>query len=250
MVHLTYVENPFDKDFLTSLSKYAEEKSFYDCINKKFVDEEAFKNLEYGFHMYMLTGDSNEWIGFVLFSNENKVKGLRYCACKSFFEVLNRLEKYVPINELEKIKTYVESIEDQNYLFTIIDECFEYLSKFVDIELINLERENYKEKLNCFLNDFTNYMYLDTFISLPIDEKIKICLENESGKKDADELVEKKYYGFIQETLGLVENLINSSFTGKHIILKPNGKNIFLVETSSFIKNEELSKVLIMENNR
>ena len=54
MVHLTYVENPFDKDFLTSLSKYAYEKSFYDCINKRFVDEEAFKKSKIEFGLLLL----------------------------------------------------------------------------------------------------------------------------------------------------------------------------------------------------
>ena len=88
-------------------------------------------------------------------------------------------------------------------------------------------------------------MYLDTFISLPKDEKVRIRLENEKSNLDENELVEKKYYGFIQETLGLVENLIQNSFNGIHIILKQEGTNIFLVETSSFVENHELTKVLI-----
>ena len=88
-------------------------------------------------------------------------------------------------------------------------------------------------------------MYLDTFISLPKDEKVRIRLENEQSNLDENELVEKKYYGFIQETLGLVENLIQNSFNGIHIILKQEGTNIFLVETSSFVENHELTKVLI-----
>ena len=82
------------------------------------------------------------------------------------------------------------------------------------------------------LNDFANYMYLDTFISLPKDEKVRIRLENEKSNLDENELVEKKYYGFIQETLGLVENLIQNSFNGIHIILKQEGTNIFLGKTA------------------
>lgn len=247
MVHLTYVENPFDKDFFTSLSKYADEKSFYDCVNKRFVDEEAFKNLEYGFRMYMLTGDSNEWIGFVLFSNENRVKGLRYHAYNYFLESLDRLKRLIPEKVSEEMIKIVTDQKRQNVLFSTIDECFEYLSSIVSSSIISSEKDSYKKKLDDVLNDFADYMYLDTFISLPKDEKIKIRLENEQSDLDEDQLVEKKYYGFIQETLGLVENLIQNSFDGIHIILKQEGTNIFLVETSSFVENEELTKVLVSQ---
>lgn len=245
MVHLTYVENPFDKDFLTSLSKYAYEKSFYDCINKRFVDEEAFKNLEYGFRMYMLTGDSNEWIGFVLFSNENRVKSLRYHAYNYFLECLDRQKNLIPEKVSKEMIKTITNQKEQNVLFSTIDECFEYLSTIIGSSIISLEKQAYNEKLDSLLNDFANYMYLDTFISLPKDEKVRIRLENEKSNLDENELVEKKYYGFIQETLGLVENLIQNSFNGIHIILKQEGTNIFLVETSSFVENHELTKVLI-----
>ena len=245
MVHLTYVENPFDKNFFSSLSKYAYEKSFYDCINKRFVDEEAFKNLEYGFRMYMLTGDSNEWIGFVLFSNENRVKSLRYHAYNFFLECLDRQKHLIPEKVSEEMVKIVTNQKEQNVLFSTIDECFEYLSTIIGSSIISLEKQAYNEKLDSLLNDFANYMYLDTFISLPKDEKVRIRLENEKSDLDENELVEKKYYGFIQETLGLVENLIQNSFNGIHIILKQEGTNIFLVETSSFVENHELTKVLI-----
>ncbi len=245
MVHLTYVENPFDKDFFTSLSKYADEKSFYDCVNKRFVDEEAFKNLEYGFRMYMLTGDSNEWIGFVLFSNENRVKGLRYYAYSYFLECLDRLEELIPSDITQEIVKLVTDQKNQNVLFNTIDESFENLSSIINPSIIDLEKKSYRKKLDDVLNEFADYMYLDTFISLPNDEKIKIRLENETSNLDENQLVEKKYYGFIQETLGLVENLIQNSFNGIHIILKQEGTNIFLVETSSFVEDKELTKVLI-----
>lgn len=245
MVHLTYVENPFDKDFFASLSKYAYEQSFYDCINKKFVDEEAFKNLEYGFHMYMLTGDRNEWIGFVLFSNENMVKGLRYHAYNYFLESLNKLRTLISQDELDEITKIVTDQKDQNVLFTTIDEYFKYLSSIIDSSIVNLEKESYRQNMDTILNDFADYMYLDTFISFPSDEKIKIRTENPASNLDVNQLVEKKYYGFIQETLGLVENLIQKSFSEMHIILKQEGINVFLVETSSFVKSEKLSKVLI-----
>ena len=139
----------------------------------------------------------------------------------------------------------VTNQKEQNVLFSTIDECFEYLSTIVGSSIISLEKQAYNEKLDSLLNDFANYMYLDTFISLPKDEKVRIRLENEKSDLDENELVEKKYYGFIQETLGLVENLIQNSFNGIHIILKQEGTNIFLVETSSFVENHELTKVLI-----
>ena len=139
----------------------------------------------------------------------------------------------------------VTNQKEQNVLFSTIDECFEYLSTIVGSSIISLEKQAYNEKLDSLLNDFANYMYLDTFISLPKDEKVRIRLENEKSNLDENELVEKKYYGFIQETLGLVENLIQNSFNGIHIILKQEGTNIFLVETSSFVENHELTKVLI-----
>lgn len=222
MVHLTYVENPFETCIFERIIDFYEEKSFYDCINRKFISE-PFKNLQYTFHMYLLTGDSNDWIGYVLFSNENKVNFIRNTAIQflkdKIFTLLN--EEYF-INKVklnEYIDLLTQSIMKPN-LFEIITNILKEIKIYMrEEEYQNLIKE-YELLMEKSLTDFLNYYNLDIVICLEKNAKLTLREENKDSICSENELVEKKYYGFIQETFKLVEQEIIDRFSNSYIVLK------------------------------
>ena len=242
MVHLTYVQNPFSESIFASISEYAYEHDFYDCINKRFIDE-PFKNLEYTFHMYMLTGDNSEWIGYVLFSNELLVSSLRYHA----YMVIKSIVESLELNEFSKnqISDMIEESKGRASIFDTITRTFDILTKHYTLEEVEALRKKYFEVLSKTEEYFAPFYYLDIVIALPIDEKKVIREENTNA--DVDSYIERKYYGFIQETLSLVEKELDKNFKANHIILNRDGENAFLIETSSFIKKDELAEQLLIK---
>lgn len=239
MVHLTYIDNPFEKDTFSSISDYAFEQSFYDCINKKFLDD-SFKNLEYAFHTYMLTGDHNEWIGYVMFSNEYFLTGLRYHAYNIIKNMINNLN--LDAKTIDKLLNMLEESKDKAVVFSTINSIFEILTKYFSMDFVDELKCKYYASLNDVNDYYVNFYVLDVVISLPGDEKIRLRNENKESYLDIDSLAERKYYGFIQETLALVEKEISEKFKNIHIILNREGEYAFLIDSSSFIKKKEIIK--------
>lgn len=93
MVHLKYVDNPFDEKVMYSISKFYDERSFYDCINRRFLNDQAFQHLEHTFYMYFLTGDCGEWIGYVLLSNENRIHGYYHFVKLKLLNLINDIKR-------------------------------------------------------------------------------------------------------------------------------------------------------------
>ena len=56
-------------------------------------------------------------------------------------------------------------------------------------------------------------------------------------------LVEQKYYGFIRETLKLVEDLINRDYSGKQIFLRKDNEIAFMINSGAIL-NKKLINVL------
>lgn len=230
MVHLTYVENPFEKNIFEKIMNFYEEKSFYDCINRKFIYE-PFKNLQYTFHMYLLIGDSNDWIGYVLFSNENKVDFVRNNSIQFIKEKI--------INISSNPNKYL-NILDQNImspnLFDIISEIIDELKKELTLEEINNLENEYKSIIENSLASYLNYYNLDIVICLEKNEKTTLKLENKDSTNSIDELVEKKYYGFIQETFKLVEEEIKKFYNDSYIVLRNDDYTEVEIKPSTLTK--------------
>lgn len=241
MVHLTYVENPFEKNIFESLSTYAYEKSFYDCVNRKFVDE-SFQNLEYTFHMYMLTGDNNEWIGYVLFSNEMLVKGSRYFSYKFVLNLLESINKIYNSDDIGKMIQELEQNKDRAIIFEIIEEIFDKLENIIDKSSVDRIRNHFYISFDSFLEEQCEFYNLDVVISLPLEERVEMRMAS-NDSSNINILVEQKYYGFIRETLKLVEDLINRDYKGKQIFLRKDNETVFMINSNTIL-NKKLINVL------
>lgn len=159
MVHLKYVDNLFTEKNMLNISKFCDEKSFYDCINRRFLDDETFKDLDSTFHMYFLTGDSCENIGYVQFYNSDLVNNYFYVA---YLEAINLLERFKAdfsdicsqekFNNLERV--IAQNKKDGNYR-VIVDDVTLFLKKISILSLLDY--------VECGLNDQTNYNKLDKF---------------------------------------------------------------------------------------
>lgn len=167
MVHLKYIDNPFNEKIMMIISNFYEEKSFYDCINRKFLDDEAFKNLEYTFSFYFLTGDSNDNIGYVLFYNKDLVDSYLDFACE---ETLSLLEKFkfifTDISNQDEFKDLERIISqnntDDNYRL-IVENINIYLKKFSILKFINYIKFELDDQINrdevSILEDFISKSY-------------------------------------------------------------------------------------------
>lgn len=241
MVHLTYVENPFEKNTFEALSNYAYQRIFYDCVNRKFVDE-SFQNLEYTFHMYMLTGDNNEWIGYVLFSNEMLVKGSRYFAYKFVLNLLESINKIYNSGEIFQMIEKLEQNKERALIFEIIEDIFKNLTNIIgESSVIEIKNRFYID-FDSYLEEQYEFYNLDVVISLPLNERVEM-IKSSTDSNNINILVEQKYYGFIRETLKLVEDLINRDYKGKQIFLRKDNERVFMIN-SNRVLNKKLINVL------
>lgn len=241
MVHLTYVENPFERNTFEALSNFAYEKSFYDCVNRKFLDE-SFQNLEYTFYMYMLTGDNNEWIGYVLFSNEMLVKGSRYFSYKFVINSLESINKIYNSDEILQMIQELEQNKDCAIIFEVIENIFDKLENIMDKSSVDSFRNRFHNNFDLYLKEQCEFYNLDVVISLPLNERTEMRMEN-NDLSNINILVEQKYYGFIRETLKLVEDLINRDYSGKQIFLRKDNEIVFMINSSTIL-NKKLINVL------
>lgn len=230
-MNLKYIDNPFENEIFNSINCFAWEKSFYDCINRKFLGDFAFKNLEYTFYMYLLTGDNNEWIGYVLFSNVDRVIGFNHFAFSQFLTLLADISLVVNssiyTSEFTEIENEIFKNIDSSNFVSILNQAILYLKEIVGSSRIDDIISEYYYQLDSYLQNFPEYLYLDIAICLP-------------DSNDANLLVETKYYGFIRETLELVDKEIRNKFFNIPILLHGDSKNIVNCE----INNDDIQKHL------
>lgn len=231
MVHLKYVD-PFEEKMMNSISCFSEERSFYDCINRRFLQEQAFQNLEYSFHTYFLTGDSNEWIGYVLFFNSDLIEGYSQLVYQETLVLLQYFQEEFGNEEnyhlFEKLKKLIMIEKQSTRLNPLMEDIISALSSLeVSDTSVQLEMlSNYHKKLQDYLNEFPDYYYLDIVISLPLEEENYLKRENEGSDLNVDLLAERKYYGFIQEVLSKVEKVIEQNFKDTPILIKQKSDKI------------------------
>lgn len=217
---------------MNSISCFSEERSFYDCINRKFLQDQAFQNLEYSFHTYFLTGDSNEWIGYVLLFNSDLIEGYSQLVYQETLILLQQFQKEFG-NEanyhlFEKLKKLITIEKQSTRMNPLIEDIISTLNDLaVSNTSVKLEMlSNYHKKLQDYLNEFPDYYYLDIVISLPLEEEIYLKRENQGSDLSVDLLAERKYYGFIQEVLSKVEKVIEQNFKDTPILIKQESDKI------------------------
>lgn len=255
VVNLKYIENPFEQNMMHSISCFCEERSFFDCIQHKFLDAEAFQHLEHTFHMYFLIGDSQEWIGYVLFSNEDLINDYYQFICQ---KTLNLLDIYktdfigiINREELERLKTLILKNDHGTNIGWLLEEIS---MSFEKMDIMNNTKastmfEKYQKELQNYLVQFPKYFYLDIVISLSKEEASDFEKESYEKKVDIGQLVESKYYGFIQETFNKVEKEVENHFKDVPILIKRNDKNTLLAndEMLSEDKRKLIKKLKVPE---
>lgn len=233
MVNLKYVDNPFDEEMMNSISCFSEERCFYDCINRQFLDE-PFEHLEHSFYTYLLTGDKGEWIGYVLFSNENRVNGYFNFACDRMIDLLNYFKIVLGNSfDFEHLEKLIEENRDTHCISMILEET---LSKLKQISGVSEELlDSYNEDLQKYLFEFPEYFYLDVVITLPVDEIVQL-------KKDFNSniniLIEQKHPDFISESIKKAQELIKENFKDIPIFLRKDNQTTFLINGQSLNKNK------------
>lgn len=254
MVHLKRVD-PFEENMMKSISYFSYQRSFYDCINRKFLEEEAFQNLEYTFHTYLLTGDSNEWIGYILFSNPDLVKSYFEYAYYETIILLDTFQKEFENdnnqNIFKKLRNLTTKLKKTIRISVIIDEV---VAALTDLEVLNSNTKaeilsNYHQKLENYFNSFPNYYYLDVVISLPLEEEFILKKENINSILSTNSLAERKYYGFIQEVLSKVDDEIQKSFPSIPILIKGYNNKIVFTNTEEIPSNIPVIKKTLKSEN-
>lgn len=237
MIHLKYIDNPFKEEVFHSISCFSLEKSFYDCINRRFLKDESFENLGNTFYMYMLTGQFDEWIGYVLFSNADRINSYKDYAYQNYLQLFNALPlQYLTSSKChEFVKEQKEFIKD--FSLSELDNMTKNIMNTFSIPTVSKKIESYYLDLQSYLESFPDYFYLDVVIALPKEEEANLKREFSSNGYNINLLVENKYYGFIQETLKLVEDKIEESFIDIPIFLRKDDKSTILV-------NRNLKKTL------
>jgi hypothetical protein len=173
--------------------------------------------------MFSLTGDSDEWIGYILFSNEDRINSYYQEAYHQTRILLEKYKnKYLNLNnkrELERLTNLILNSNNINDIRLILEKLKSPLTE-LDQAIINSMLIDYNNKMDQFLNQLPEYFYLDVVIALPKDEEINLKYENKNT--DINYLVESKYYGFIGESLSLANELIKDNFMDIPILLRNN----------------------------
>lgn len=248
MVHLKYVD-PTEEKMAYSISCFSEEKSFYDCLNREFLIEEPFYNLEYSFYTYLLTGDTDDWIGYVLLSNPDLVNSYFDFSCKEAMHLLidfkNKFKNQKNYLLFEKLERLLTIEKNSTHVSLILEEVIESLNNLnvIDTNFKKKRLEIYQNNLQSFLNDFPKYFYLDVVISLPKEEEIYLMKENKN--MNINLLAERKYYGFIQEVLSKVEREIEHNFKDTPILVMHNQNLILPINREITLQDVPIMKRLI-----
>lgn len=206
MVHLKYIDNPFDAKTMYSISCFSEEKSFYDCVNRRFLNDQSFQHLEHSFYTYFLTGDCGEWIGYVLLSNENRVNGYYHFACQKILDLLsafkNKFDDSINEQELERLKRLINENSNSSSISTFLEEVILSLKKMAILDSLN----SY-----CF--------EVDNQISKEELEKLKVFMSSNRNVNDIKMMIEEVFVKLNQ--LGVVPiQVINKMIADYYIQLQ------------------------------
>lgn len=223
MVNLKYIENPFTDDYLYSFECFRNEKLFYNCVDRRIVSSNnSFENLGSSFYTYLITGDSGEWIGYVLFHNVDFINGYINNIKLELEKLLLKLKQSITDNKvLKDIDLLLDDLYHNKYSDTtslsLLEEKIQLLKSSCTNEknqIYDYFRE-YEANNFMYLYNFDNYYYLDIIIGLNLDTK----------KED----IELKYYGFIREVYQRVEELILDKFIDIPIVLKSSDSTLCLI---------------------
>lgn len=246
MVHLKFID-PFEEKMAYSISCFSEERTFYDCIQRKFLVDQPFEHLEYAFYTYLLTGDSDEWIGYVQFFNPTLITAYYHFAYQETLALLNKFCTYFKTKNnyllFDKLKRLLIVEKDSTHISILLEKTITELKNLIVIDCDKKEKmfSTYYHRLNNFLENFPKYYYLDVVISLPLEEQFSLEKENKETRLSCDLLAERKYYGFIQEVLSIVEKEIEKNFNNTTILVKKDDE-IISVNTKTILDNTSLVK--------
>lgn len=173
MVGLKYIDNPFDEKMVNSISCFCEEKSFYDCVNRRFLNDQAFQHLEHSFYTYFLTGDGDEWIGYVLLSNENRVNSYCSFACEKILNLINdfrnKFGDSVNENELERLERLINENSSNSNINAILEEVIFSLKRlsvlnFFDSFKFKLDDQKNKKEFEILEKLIANNIYSNDMV--------------------------------------------------------------------------------------
>ena len=234
MVNLEYIKNPFTDDYLYSFECFRNEKKFYDCVARKIVDcNDVFENLGSSFYTYLLTGNNNEWIGYVLFHNSDLINGYIKNIEVELRKLLLRLKEIIcDVKIIETINLLLKELNNHEFSSTVCLNELEDKIKFLHDSCIKKNEKSticfseYYANVFNYLYNFNEYYYLDIVIGLPLDTKI-----NE---------IELRYYGFIKEVYSNIEKLVKEKFKDIPIVLKNTDSELWLI-------NNEQQKTKVLD---
>lgn len=223
MVSLKYIENPFTDDYLFSFECFRNEKKFYDCIGRKVINnDDVFENLGSSFYTYLLIGDNDEWIGYILFHNDDLIKRYIDVVEVELRKLLLGLKWKIRNKKIiEKINILFKELNNRKFSDTVNLNSLKESIELLNILCINEDSKNsiyfseYYSNIFTYLYSFEEYYYLDIVIGLPLNVKT-----NE---------IESKYYGFIREAYHNVEELIKEEFNDIPIVLKNVNSMLYLL---------------------
>ena len=235
MVHLKYVDNLFDEKMMYSISKFHDERSFYDCISREFLNDQAFQHLEHTFYMYFLTGDAGEWIGYVLFSNENLIQGYYHFAKLKLLDLINNMRTLLNHSDYEKEFDRLEELCSPN--------------NALSNSALVLEETIFSLKKICVLNGLHNIQSEISGWNKQELESFQTLIMQDSFPNDSENILEKILARFKQLDLPQIR-LIDSMFSNyyeqiqEYLLYAPN--YFYLDIVLALPKHEE--SILTVEN--
>lgn len=241
MIRLKCIDDPFETHFFNSIVCFADEHDFYDCVGREFLPVSAFAHLEHTFNMYLLIGDSNEWIGYVLLYNDDLINGYKNFAFSKLLYLLGDIDNLIfdvkSRKKLSEIRNLLyQNRESPNFLSLLYDSISSLRDISDSMQADDIITEYYYQ-LNNYLKMAPKYLYLDVVIALPKDEKIININKNDN----VNLLMENKYYGFISETMALIEAEINRNFSNTPIFLQ-NGSEMYAVNCDDLPNKQKLKQ--------
>jgi len=201
VVSLKYVENPFTDDYLASFYYFQEEKAFYDCLIDEFLlSDEVFRNLDGSFYTYLLTGDSGEWIGYVLLYNHELVNGYLEVVQLELERLLLKLKNIVVNDNIDRLLNDLRNgVFSSTSNLSLLREELSLLKVTLGCDKVNTYFDDYDNNVLDYLASFKEHYYLDIVVGLPLGTR-------------RDE-VKLDYLDFINEAFKLVDEIIIDKFS-------------------------------------
>ena len=170
--------------------------------------------------MYLLTGDKKEWIGYVLFYNDDRVDGYNRFAFTQFLHLLEEVSLLsndsIQSDKLTELKNEIFTNGYSSNFISILNEAVDSvreISNNIDIEDIIAE---YYYQLDKYLELFPKYLYLDIVIALPIEED---KVRKYSTKNETNLLIELGNATYLKFREGKIEDYELQSICNKFVVL-------------------------------